>query len=447
MRHVLAWAVIASMFVVAGCARGGVSATGGDADAGTADGATADTIGVDDDAPLPDARIEPLNGPELRLTNQAAFSSNAFSNARAVVAQGSTIHALWFDEASKTGLEPDAGEGCFRCVMSAREIYYRRSLDAGLTWQPIVRVTNQAGISEFPAIAVSGSTVHAVWVDTRDGNREIYHARSIDSGATWSTEARLTTSTAMQGNPSIAASGGFVHVVWHDNRDGNREIYYKRSTTSGASWDPDARLTQTAGPGSVYPAVASSGSDVHVIWEEHVDGNPEIYYRRSTDDGAGWGTSVRLTTDAAQSFSPSVSVDGGRVHVAWHDNRTGTNAIFHKTSGDRGMTWTADARVSGPGALATFAQVAAGAGDRAAIVWMDERHGGRNLDIYLVRTVDGGATWSSEHRVSFDENRSTDPHVAISGSGAHVMWTDARDGFAAGTYDGNYEIYFRHVSL
>ncbi|MBM2841273.1 MAG: putative carboxypeptidase, partial [Bacteroidetes bacterium] len=32
-------------------------------------------------------------------------------------------------------------------------------------------------------------------------------------------------------NPSVLVSGSVVHVVWQDSRDGNYEIYYKRDPT------------------------------------------------------------------------------------------------------------------------------------------------------------------------------------------------------------------------
>ena len=42
---------------------------------------------------------------------------------------------------------------------------------------------------------------------------------------------------------NIAAAGNVVHVVWTDERDGNWEVYYKRSTDGGLHWDPDYRIT------------------------------------------------------------------------------------------------------------------------------------------------------------------------------------------------------------
>jgi hypothetical protein len=85
--------------------------------------------------------------------------------------------------------------------------------------------------SQCPSVAVSGSVVHVVWEDNRDGSWEIYYKRSTDTGVNWGADTRLTNATAYSEYPSVAVSGSVVHVVWHDERDGNYEIYHKRNPT------------------------------------------------------------------------------------------------------------------------------------------------------------------------------------------------------------------------
>lgn len=48
-------------------------------------------------------------------------------------------------------------------------------------------------------------------------------------GANWSNDARLTNDAGASNTPSINISGSSLHIVWSDNRDGNTEIYYKRN--------------------------------------------------------------------------------------------------------------------------------------------------------------------------------------------------------------------------
>jgi hypothetical protein len=126
------------------------------------------------------------------------------------------------------------------------------SMNASSQWQPDVRLTNNpasSGTSPNSAwcVASSGTFVHVVWWDYRDGNFEVYYKRSIDAGVTWGTDTRLTNNSAYSGRPSVAVSGLVVHVVWGDYRDGNYEIYYKRSSDAGVSWGTDTRLTNNIG--------------------------------------------------------------------------------------------------------------------------------------------------------------------------------------------------------
>jgi hypothetical protein len=73
--------------------------------------------------------------------------------------------------------------------------------------------------------------------------------------AQWEPGQRLTndpasSKTAQNSNTwTVAAAGDSVHVVWTDNRDGNDEIYYKRSPTGsvGTSETMNARTTIVCG--------------------------------------------------------------------------------------------------------------------------------------------------------------------------------------------------------
>src|SRR5262245_13521023 len=105
--------------------------------------------------------------------------------------------------------------------------------------------------------------------------------------AQWEGDLRLTSdprfsTTSFNAAKTIVASGSALHVAWSDDRDGNREIYYKRSTDDGAHWGADVRLTQNAAT-SIFPSIAAAGADVHLVWEEYRNGNAEIYYKRSSD--------------------------------------------------------------------------------------------------------------------------------------------------------------------
>ena len=260
-------------------------------------------------------------------------------------------------------------------------------------WQPDVRLTTDPSGSHTSynnawCIAASGDVVHTVWYDGRDGNTEIYYKRSTDGGVSWGADTRLTSNSASSYAPSISVSGQVVHIVWYDNRDGNFEIYYKRSSNGGYSWSADTRLTNDNAY-SGYSSVALSGSVVYVVWHDYRDGNPEIYYKRSPDGGLSWGADTRLTNNSAESGQASVTVYGSVVHVTWNDLRDGNWEIYYKRSNNAGVSWNADTRLTNYTSASLSPSVAL-SGLVVHVVWNDERDG--NPEIYYKRNPTGNPT-------------------------------------------------------
>ncbi len=303
-------------------------------------------------------------------------------------------------------------------------------------WQPDVRLTNDTNFSATSfngarTMAVSGNVLHVIWSDDRDGNREIYYKRSPDEGLSWGADARLTNNIAGSIFPSVIASGSEVHVVWEEYRDGNNaEIYYKRSADGGITWGADTRLTFN--PASSFsPSAAVSGSVVHVVWFDTRDGNSEIYYKRSPDGGISWGTDTRLTINAAASAFPSVTVSGSEVHVAWEEYRDGNGEMYYKRSTDGGLTWGTDTRLTFNIAN-SFSPSISASGSLVNIAWHDERDA--NREIYNKRSPDGGLSWGTDTRVTNDTSVSSYASVSVSGSNVHLAWINEPG--------GNLELYY-----
>lgn len=337
---------------------------------------------------------------------------------------GGVVHVVWYDER-------DAGYP---------EIFYKRSTDAGVNWSADTRLTNSDLIeSEYPSVCVSSANVHLVWRDWRDGNGEIYYKRSTDAGVNWSTDTRLTNDANYSEYPSVCALGTNVHVVWYDSRAGgaNYEIYYKRSTDNGVTWQTDARLSNGL-KGSWDPSVATSGTNVHVVWRDDRDGPGsldygEIYYRCSTDGGTSWGSETRLTNNLnAESWYPSVAVTGAVVHVVWMDYRDGNSEIYYKCSTDGGTSWGPETRLTNDpnGSWQPSVYVS---GTNVQVAWVDRRD--VNWEVYYKRSTNSGASWGADTRLTNDPSDSWGASISVADPVVHVVWHDWRD--------GNTEIYYK----
>lgn len=308
-------------------------------------------------------------------------------------------------------------------------------------WNSDQRLTTNSADSRTGNIAVNGDIVHVVWYDTRDGNNEIYYNRSNDGGITWGSDTRLTINTSSSMCPWVCVSGNNVHVVWADNRDGNYEVYYRRSMDGGETWGSDIRLTTGASLGSGYldqaPTSTVSGNTVHVIWGDSRHGNFEIYYKRSTDNGTNWGTDTRLTNNSTGSFSPYVAAWGNAVYIVWWDNQNSSNyETFYKRSSDNGATWSSDTRLSLNDGYRSDCPSIVVSDNNVHVAFHDARFGyGGQEEVYYRRSTDGGLNWEPEVRISNASGGSEYPQMAVSGGNVHMAWRDTRY--------GNYENYYR----
>ncbi len=357
-------------------------------------------------------------GPDIRLTNNLGSSWTSMNSAWCIAGSGDTLHVAWYDNR-----------------YGNNELYYKRSTDDGTTWGPDTRLTfNTSGMWDL-SIGVSGSVVHIVWYDDRDGAGEIYYKRSVDGGSSWGADTRLTNAVQWSEFPSLAVSGSVLHVVWTDLRDGNGdyEIYYKRSGDGGLTWDADTRLTNNVAY-SGLPSVASSGSAVHVVWEDDRDGHGEIYYKRSVNGGINWGFDTRLTNNALASWDPCIAVNGAFVHVVWmEDVNPGGYEIFYKRSTNGGMSWEPQKRITNNTAASEFPNIAI-SGSNVHIVWEDMRDGQK--EIYYQYSPDAGVSWlGTETRLTNSNGISQSASVSSAGSKVNVVWNDSRD--------GNIEVYYK----
>jgi hypothetical protein len=263
------------------------------------------------------------------------------------------------------------------------EIYYKKSPDGGATWTANKRLTSTSGASSSPEIAVdSSSNLHVVWYDGTAGNSEVYYTQSTDKGMTWTVAKRLTWTSGGSEFPAIAVdSSDNLHLAWQDNTPGNSEIYYKKSTDGGATWTANKRLTWNSGASEAPVIGADSRGYLHVAWFDDTPGNTEIYHKRSTNAGVNWGTNKRLTWNPVGSHSPDIAVDSsGGVHLVWVDLTPGNPDIYYRKSTDMGATWTTALRLTRTTGLSGAPALGVDASGNVHLVWQDNTPG--NYEIY-----------------------------------------------------------------
>jgi len=304
-------------------------------------------------------------------------------------------------------------------------------------WTPAKRLTWTSGYSFGPVVAIDSSdTIHIVWYDSTPGAYEIYYKQSTTGGASWSPAKRLTWTSGNSTDPAVAIdSAGALHIVWYDDTSGNNEIYYKQSTTGGASWSPVKRLTWTSGS-SADPAVAiDSAGALHIVWQENTSGNDEIYAKNSSDGGTTWTAAKRLTWTSTDSRSPALAIDSSDIiYAVWDDPLPGNGEIYGKRSTDGGETWDATKRLTWTSGWSSNPDIAIAPPNTIHVVWSAEIPG--DLELFYRRSPDGGETWDATRQLTWNTEASSSPSIGTdSANGVHIVWTDYTP--------GDPEIYYR----
>jgi hypothetical protein len=136
---------------------------------------------------------------------------------------------------------------------------------------------------------------------------------------------------AISNNPSVHASGNNIYLVWSHQEGGTAsEVYFARSTDNGASFSTPVNISNRAGT-DIEPVVTGDGTNVHVFWMDEVAGEPagsgtntgagRIFYARSTNNGASFGAAVAIVDQIGYSRVTSAIVSGSQVHLVFYDNR------------------------------------------------------------------------------------------------------------------------------
>jgi len=141
---------------------------------------------------------------------------------------------------------------------------------------------------------------------------------------------------------AIAADGndGWV-VAWVDTRDGNSEIYVARVDRSLTKVVPDRRISEAAGD-SVEVQLAVRGKEVLVVWadarQNPSEGNCDIYLAQlEASSLKKIGMETRLFASALHSRTPQITPAGSGFLVSWIEDAFGEKADSNVAAAERGL--------------------------------------------------------------------------------------------------------------
>lgn len=258
---------------------------------------------------------------------------------------------------------------------------------------------------------------------------------SHDGGASW-TKTPVACPWGIWGDPVVGVdtTGAFYYLHLSNPPSGNwiDRIIAQKSTDGGATWSAGSYmgLNGAKAQDKHWIAVDRQTNALYVTWTQFDDygssspaDSSVILFSKSTDAGESWSPAHRISQlagdcldddNTAEGAVPCVGPDG-EIYVAW-SNR---GKIWFDRSADGGETWLEeDILIAGhaggwnhhiPGIYrangfpVTACDLSGGPRHGTVYVnWADQRNGADDTDIWLIKSTDGGDSWSEPRRVNDD---------------------------------------------
>ncbi|MCP3137320.1 sialidase family protein [Pyxidicoccus xibeiensis] len=237
-----------------------------------------------------------------------------------LAARGDDVYVVWNDFGSNDG----------------SDIFFRRSTDAGITFEPIQRLITSDGNSREQKLAVQGNAVYVVWeeCDYGEGGCEVLLRRSPDAGATFGAVVNVSNTPGDSRDPQLVVRDSRVFVAWHDQAPDSMgpEVFLALSTNGGATFGPAVRVTHTEVQALDVRLVAA-GTGVRLVWTEGYHGEREVWTQATLGYGLTLGPAENLSRTPGESGGASIASSqcGARVHVVWLEGSGPTgNAVVYR---------------------------------------------------------------------------------------------------------------------
>jgi len=299
--------------------------------------------------------------------------------------------------------------------------------------QPATPVT--PGItSEFTLVftpASNGTKSALVTIENSDADEGTYSFTVAGLGIVG--DVRVTDAPRESENPAVAWTGTEYGVVWQDGRDENFEIYFTRLDSLGQKLVWDVRITDDPAH-SWWPSLVWTGTEFGVAWADDRDGDSEIYFARISSTGVKLGEDVRITSEG-DSGNPSIAWTGTEYGVAWLDDRDGDPEIYFTRIGSSGVKLGEDVRITETSGFTRFPSLV-WTGTEYGVAWMDGSYNG--WDIYFARLNSNGVKQGLDVQVTDASGSAKNPSLVWSGTEYGLAWSE-------GGYEQQ-EIYFARLS-
>ncbi|HAQ37461.1 MAG TPA: glycosyl hydrolase [Saprospirales bacterium] len=265
-------------------------------------------------------------------------------------------------------------------------------------------------------------------------NLNLYYYSS-DGGKTWTVNT-LTSPYGVWGDPVMVVDTAghfyFFHLSNPPNDSWIDRIVCQKSIDGGKNWSSGTFMGKNGSKAQDkhWAVVDRNNNNIYVTWTQFdkygstsSQDSSHIMFSMSTDGGDSWMTAKRINNKGGDCIDSDGTVEGavpavgpdGEIYVSWAAHEK----IYFDKSFDRGQSWLEQDQVIAempggwdvdiPGIMrsngfpVTLCDLSGGpAHGTIYINWADQRNGINDTDIWLIKSVDQGETWSQPVRVNDD---------------------------------------------
>ncbi|MBS1895033.1 MAG: PKD domain-containing protein [Actinobacteria bacterium] len=294
-------------------------------------------------------------------------------------------------------------------------VIYGADLPAGGSWSTPHAISDVAGNSRVPALAVSSAGEATVLWSEEEGHSSRTRIRSSwrSGGGSWTTPTWLDSATGPEWGPQLAvAADGTVTAAW----EGSNQID-TATRPEGGGWSAVAVLLPNTSAESFASspslAVASTGAAV-IAWRDEIEEEGNVIEGAVRPAGGSWSAVARLSSIGGDPFAPQVGIDkAGNATAVWR-MKSGGQWVIEAAEAPAGGSWTSPAQISTPGVHAFFPDLAVTPDGEAVAAW--ERSDGTNTRIETAVHPAGGA-WAAPTIHSQAGANAEHPALAADGVG------------------------------
>ena len=258
---------------------------------------------------------------------------------------------------------------------------------------------------------------------------------SNDGGYNWEI-GDLDSQYGVWGDPVVicdtTGSFYFFHLSNPDVGNWIDRIVCQKSTDGGATWSSGTYmgLNGAKAQDKHWAVVDRTNNNIYVTWTQFdsygsalSDDFSNIMFSKSYDGGETWSEAIQINEVSGDCIDSDSTTEGavpavgpnGEIYVCW----AGPDGLIFDRSVDEGMSWLDDDIIIGEfpggwdynipgisrcnGMPITVCDLSGGPNNGTIYVnWSDQRNGEDDTDVWLVKSVDGGFTWTEPKRVNDD---------------------------------------------